>query len=151
MTNASILSYDEAATQVRKLDPEGPGVVLSMEDYLLGIYDMTGELMKYAITAMATNGALPTISPAEDQVSEDAPATTRDILTDMRELRSALEALDAGQGPFARDVEKKMDVMRASVEKVEKALYGLTVRGAERPKGWMPDISDGGRTVEVES
>ena len=41
--------------------------------------------------------------------------------------------------------------MRASVEKVEKALYGLVVRGAERPKGWMPDTSDSaGRAVEVE-
>ena len=67
----------------------------------------------------------------------------------MRNLRSALESLDAGTGPFARDVDKKMDVMRASVEKVEKALYGLTVRGAERPKGWMPDTSTG-RALEVE-
>jgi hypothetical protein len=29
-------------------------------------------------------------------------------------------------------------------------LYGLTVRGAERPKGWMPDLNEGSRTVEVE-
>ncbi len=54
---------------------------------------------------------------------------------DMRGLRAALESLDTGFGPFAKDVEKKADVMRASVEKVEKALYGLTVRGAERPPG----------------
>ncbi len=39
--------------------------------------------------------------------------------------------------------------MRASVEKVEKALYGLIVRGAERPKGWLPD-TDTGRAVELE-
>ena len=41
----------------------------------------------------------------------------------MRALRSALEALNAGHGPFAKDVGKKMDVMRSSVEKVEKSLY----------------------------
>jgi hypothetical protein len=36
------------------------------------------------------------------------------------------------------------------VDKVEKALYGLTVRGSERPKGWMPDMG-GDMRPEVES
>lgn len=138
---------------MRKLDPDGPGVELSMEDYLLGIYDMTGELMKFAITAMATNGELPAISsvPGDSFNGSSGATTQRNVLTDMRGLRAALEGLNVGYGPFAKDVEKKMDVMRQSVEKVEKALYGLTVRGAERPKGWMPDVSaDGGRGVEVE-
>ena len=155
LTTATLLPYDEAVTQMKQLDPDGPGVDLSQEDYLLGIYDMTGELMRFAITAMATNGELPTIpSSGENMEAEGVPPPTiqRTVLTDMRNLRSALESLDAGTGPFARDVDKKMDVMRTSVEKVEKALYGLTVRGAERPKGWMPDTSDSaGRTVEVES
>ena len=39
-----------------------------------------------------------------------------------------------------------MEVMRQSVEKVEGAVYGLVVRGSERPKGWVPDLSgDAGR------
>jgi hypothetical protein len=42
-----------------------------------------------------------------------------------------------------------MPVMRECVDKVEKALYGLTVRGSERPKGWMPDVG-GDRRPEVE-
>ncbi|KAK5171720.1 uncharacterized protein LTR77_003356 [Saxophila tyrrhenica] len=145
LTNARILPYDEAAAQVKKLDAEGPGIELSMEDYILGIYDMTGELMKFAITFMATNQALPAISSP----AEGGNVSQRNLLTDMRDLRSALESLDAGYGPFAKDVDKKADVMRASVEKVEKALYGLTVRGAERPKGWMPDV-EAGRALEVE-
>lgn len=132
---------------MRSLDSDGPGVQLSVEDYILGIYDMTGELMKFAITAMATNGSLPTIKVDGEA---DATMAERNVLTDMRNLRSALESIDAGSGPFARDVDKKAEVMRASVEKVEKALYGLTVRGAERPKGWMPDTSEAGRTIEVE-
>ena len=139
---------------MKQLDPNGPGVALSPEDYLLGIYDMTGELMKFAITAMATNGSLPTVSLSGDGTDTGkitpTPSVQRNVLTDMRNLRSALESLDAGTGPFAKDEEKKMDVMRASVEKVEKALYGLTVRGAERPMGWLPDTSDAGRAVEVE-
>lgn len=153
LTTGTLLSYDEAALEITNLDADGPGVQLSPEDYLLGIYDMTGELMRFAITTMATSGALPSTGHHEGST---APAGTlsahqqRNVLTDMRNLRSALESLNAGTGPFAKDAEKKMDVMRASVEKVEKALYGLTVRGAERPPGWMPDNSDAGRPVEVE-
>lgn len=148
LTTAEILPYDEAALRLKQLDSYGPGVDLSPEDYVLGVYDMTGELMRFAITTMATSGELPTISTPANGMGED---TERSILTDMRNLRSALESLDCGIGPFAKDADKKMDVMRQSVEKVEKALYGLIVRGAERPKGWMPDTSDAsGRAVEVE-
>lgn len=141
LTTGSLMSYEEAASGMKASDPQGPGVTLSPEDYLLGIYDMTGELMKYAITTMATTGSLPSTGGTGD---------SRNILADMRGLRLALESLDTGSGPFAREVEKKMNVMQASVEKVERALYGLTVRGAERPKGWMPDTSDSGRVIEVE-
>lgn len=132
LTNSELLPYSEAAAQLQAL-----GVDLSAEDYLLGVYDMTGELMRFAITAMATSGELPESGEG------------RTVLDDMRAMRSALESMEAGTGPFAKDVEKKMEVMRASVEKVERSLYGLVVRGAERPKGWMPD-ADGGRTVGVE-
>lgn len=154
LTTADLLPYEEAVAQVRQLDADGPGVELSYEDYLLGIYDMTGELMKFAITSMATDGALPAITETRnaDTGAVDAlHSTQRNVLTDMRGLRSALESLDAGIGPFARDVEKKREVMQASVEKVEKALYGLVVRGAERPKGWIPETSDASRPVEVET
>jgi hypothetical protein len=136
---------------------------LGYEDYVLGIYDMTGELMRFAITAMAMSGALPTPTPnstsaatAGDVMDVDPTSTAaspqRTILTDLRQLRSALESLNtSATGPFGREADKKAFVMRQSVEKVERALYGLTVRGAERPKGWMPDLSEGGgRAVEVE-
>lgn len=164
-----MLTYEEAAAKIRALDPEGAGVGLGYEDYVLGIYDMTGELMRFAITAMATSGALPTPSPSppSQETSSSAPTTnsetmdldtatsppnpTRNILTDLRHLRSALESLNtSGTGPFGKEADKKADVMRQSVEKVERALYGLTVRGAERPKGWMPDLSEGRGAVEVE-
>jgi hypothetical protein len=137
---------------------------------------MTGELMRFAITAMATSGALPSPEPSPesqddnpsaaksakssegeakaDAMEVDAAAGTviqeRNILTDLRQLRSALESLNtSGTGPFGKEADKKADVMRQSVEKVERALYGLIVRGAERPKGWMPDLSES-RAVEVE-
>ncbi|CAK4030625.1 Translin-associated X [Lecanosticta acicola] len=142
LTTSTLISYKDAASELLSLGSEGSGVGLSPEDYLLGIFDMTGELMRFAITAMATNGALP--SSSHDAEEE------RNVLNDLRAMRAALESLNAGTGPFAKDVDKKMEVMRASVEKVERSLYGLVVRGAERPKGWMPD-ADGGRAIGVES
>ncbi|TKA32457.1 hypothetical protein B0A50_01565 [Salinomyces thailandicus] len=163
LETARLLSYEESRALLEQVsrDEEGRSVVLSPEDYVLGIYDMTGELMRFAITAMATQG-LPTIPLEADDPNADAAgaievdssvpvAGQRNVLTDMRLLRSALEGIDAGSGPFAKDAEKKMEVMRTSVEKVEKSLYGLIVRGAERPKGWMPDMdAGGGRAIEVE-
>ena len=152
-----MLTYEDAVAKVRSLDAEGLGVGLGFEDYVLGIYDMTGELMRFGITAMATSGELPrpdapaTTGGEAMEVDSASAASQRTILTDLRQLRSALESLNtSGTGPFGKEADKKADVMRQSVEKVERALYGLTVRGAERPKGWMPDLSEGSRAVEVE-
>lgn len=149
-----MLTYEDAVAKVRALDAEGPGVGLEFEDYVLGIYDMTGELMRFAITAMATSGELPKPDASgSDAMEVDAASASsqRTILTDLRQLRSALESLNTSNtGPFGKEADKKADVMRQSVEKVERALYGLTVRGAERPKGWMPDLNEGSRAVEVE-
>lgn len=120
LATGTLLSYEDAAAQQRKLDAEGPGVDLSPEDYLLGIFDMTGELMRFAITAMATSGSLPSV----DNRTAEGTASERNVLDDLRGIRSALESLNAGSnGPFAKDVEKKMEVMRNSVEKVERSLY----------------------------
>lgn len=163
LEHAELLGYEDSRRMLEEVsrDEEGKTVDLTPEDWVLGIYDMTGELMRFAVTAMAMHGLphVPSKTAGEEKDSmevDSAPgpvlgSSKRNVLTDMRLLRSALEGLDVGTGPFAKDAEKKMDVMRNSVEKVEKSLYGLIVRGAERPKGWMPDTDAGiGRAVEVE-
>jgi len=166
LETARLMGYEEARSLIREIGKavdedsgEEVGVELSPEDYVLGIYDMTGELMRFAITAMAMGGlpVIPASAEEGDAMEVDEkpalgqPTSQRNVLTDMRQLRSALEGLNAGTGPFAKDADKKADVMRTSVEKVEKSLYGLIVRGAERPLGWMPDTdAGGGRAVEVE-
>jgi predicted translin family RNA/ssDNA-binding protein len=101
----------------------------------LGLYDMTGELMRFAITTMATSHR--TANTARSETSE------RTVLSDMRELRYHLEMLQIPyHSDLSHEVPKKMSVMQTSVEKVEKAFYGLTVRGAERPSDWVPDVRD---------
>lgn len=127
---------------------------MPLEDYLLGVYDFTGELMRFAITAMATSGALPSLPQMGDDSSSlsiTSALPSRTLLTDLRQISMQLLALDTpGNSHFQRDAESKAKVMLASVEKVERALYGLVVRGSERPKGWLPDAQDG-RGEEVES
>ena len=125
-----LINYAEAQAKIPG------GIHLTEEDYLLGLFDLVGELMRFAITSMATDGALPRGKGSEGKSEE------RDILTDLRALRTCFEGLDG------RAYGKKMEVMRACVEKVEGSVYGMIVRGRERPKGWMPDLGEGGREVE---
>jgi hypothetical protein len=136
----TLLPFDAAATGVASLSTEP--VMLTLDDYLLGVYDMVGELMKFSITTMATTGTLPehaSAAPGEHDAMDEGQSE-RSVLTDMRLLRSLLEQLELKDSPLGRDVHKKLPVMKQCVEKVENAAYGLIVRGSERPKGWMPDI-----------
>ena len=112
------------------------------DDYVLGIFDLVGELMRFAITAMATTGSLPGSTGGDK---------ARDILMDLRSLRTSFQALDTtscGGTGLGKDVEKKMEVMKTCVEKVETAVYGMIIRGRERPKGWVPDLVEDRGTVE---
>lgn len=168
----TLIPYNDAASRIASMSGEGGAVNLTPEDYILGVFDMVGELMRFSITAMATSGELPAgkakkaestkqeavEDQADDKMDVDEQATSsshaekpRNVLDDLRELRLQLEIFETPPGTkFESDVKKKMDVMRECVDKVEKALYGLTVRGSERPKGWVPDLRDE-RPAEVES
>jgi len=119
-------------------------VTVHVDDYILGIFDLVGEMMRYAITAMATSGSLP--ATGDTQTTKK-----RTILTDLRLLRTQFEKLDTttskGTG-LGKDIEKKMDVMKTCVEKVENSVYGMIIRGRERPAGWVPDIVDDKATAE---
>jgi predicted translin family RNA/ssDNA-binding protein len=130
-----LITFDETAEKVSSLGGKDTPIPVTEMDYVLGIYDMTGELMKFAVTAMAMNGEVPTTARDENEM-DDGPR--RNVLNDLRELRALLQGLSVN-GVLAKETYKKMDVMQASVQKVENALYGLIVRGAERPKGWMPE------------
>lgn len=158
----ALISFEEAASRIKSMVGETGPVLLTPEDYILGICDMTGELMRFSVTSMATGGKLPsgehisnkrvkmdsTGEALDDKMDIDdgsmvAAQRRRTVLDDLRAIRLQLEMLEVpGGSRFSRDLEeKKMPVMRECVDKVEKALYGLTVRGSERPKGWMPDTS----------
>ena len=107
---------------------------LTDDDYLYGIFDLTGEMMRFATTTSALTGAM-----ASGNLEGDADEH-RDIVHDMHELGTLFETLPRRSGS-KQMWEKKLEVTRQSVQKVEKLGYDLKVRGSERPKGWVPDLS----------
>lgn len=113
-----------------------PTISLTQDDYLYGVFDLTGEMMRFATTSTALTG---TMAGGQAADGDDEPRT---IVQDMHELGSFFEMLPAGRGNRFQ-WEKKLEVTRQSVQKVERLGYDRTVRGSERPKGWIPDLSAG--------
>jgi predicted translin family RNA/ssDNA-binding protein len=135
LESEKVMTYEDAAKAI-------PGnVQLTHDDYALGLFDMTGELMRFAVTYLATNGSLP---GAEEMQQYESGRSS--MLTDMQLLRSHLETIDASSSyGLVRDFEQKLKTTRASVEKVEYGVYSMLVRGKERPKGWRPDAVEAPR------
>lgn len=141
----SLITRDEVAAQL----PEG--IIVTEDDYLMGIYDLTGEMMRFAVTTLSTGGQVKEsdvkddskmdIDEAESEPVQNFPifpAEKAGIVVDLRNMRAMLEKLNVPRrhsSHMMKDMHKKMDVMQNSVEKVERAAYGLLVRGSERPSG----------------
>ncbi|GKT41497.1 translocation protein SEC62 [Colletotrichum spaethianum] len=116
----TLISLDETAAAVPA------NVSITENDYMYGLFDLFGEMMRFATVTTAQTGQL-------------AGVEGRNILMDIHELSSCFEILP--EIP-TKDFRGKMEVMRQSVRKVEKLGYGLAIRGTERPKGWVPDMKE---------
>ncbi|OGM40428.1 translin-associated factor TraX [Aspergillus bombycis] len=137
LTTQTLITLPEVCT---KLPAE---ILVTEEDYLLGLFDLTGEMMRFAVTALSAGSVA-----ADSGASDEKMGLSREqngIVVDLREMRSLFEGLSVSRRHnLIKDLGKKMEVMQGSVEKVERAAYGILVRGSERPAGWMPDLSAGG-------
>ena len=134
LTTQSLLTFPEAQAKLPT------GIMLAEEDYLLGVFDAVGEMMRWAITNMALAGKIPVT---------EKDGVKRNVVSDLRELRMWLEELKTKGSGSERNVGGKMKVMQECVEKVERAVYGMVVRGSERPKGWVPDTEEQREAVET--
>ncbi|KAI0845498.1 Translin [Daldinia vernicosa] len=111
-------------------------IALTAPDYLFGIFDLTGEMMRFATAVTALSGSM----PGSGTKGSD---NDRTILNDLQDVSSMLQICPpAGGKPNV--YAKKLDIMIEQVRKVEIVGYGITVRGNERPKGWMPDMNESG-------
>ncbi|KAL1895691.1 hypothetical protein Sste5346_005162 [Sporothrix stenoceras] len=136
----TLLSPEDAAEQVAALCVQGRADTVDEKDvlfihpddneFLMGVFDLSGEMMRFATTSAALRGEL--ASDGDDKAG-------RSIVGDMQELDSFFRML-----PRRHDKSWKMktQTLQSSVQKVERLGYDLRVRGSERPKGWIPDAPE---------
>ncbi|PKS09919.1 hypothetical protein jhhlp_004542 [Lomentospora prolificans] len=111
------------------------GVELTEKDYVYGVFDLFGEMMRFATAKSRAKGVL---------VAEESPKG-RSVLNDIQELGCAFETLPK---VHEKAFGQKLDAMRGSVRKVEVLGYRLIIQRGEHEEGWMPDAEDddfGGR------
>ncbi|XP_026763257.2 translin-associated protein X [Galleria mellonella] len=122
MEKKVIIPYKEVQTELSynvKEEIDGNEIERSVitkmpqTDYMLGIADLTGELMRRAINTIASGDSAECIY----------------VCQVVRELYTGYLGL-FGMG---KELGRKMNVTRANVAKVEAAVYALHVRGGEAP------------------
>jgi len=103
-----------------------PGYSLSVtvpqSEYILGLADLTGELMRNAINSLGSGNM-------------DVCFVLLDILQNMSDGFSRLPKHEA-----PRDIGQKVYTLKQSCKKVENACYAISVRGSEIPKTHLADI-----------
>ncbi|KAJ7943297.1 translin-associated protein X [Quillaja saponaria] len=111
----TLLNLDEInATLLPLGDPSLEPLQINVLDYLLGLADLTGELMRLAIGR---------ISDGELEFAKKICSFARDIY---RELTLVVPHMDDSS-----DMKTKMDTMLQSVKKIENACFSVHVRGSE--------------------
>ena len=96
-------------------------VLLTQYDFMLGVADLTGELMRMAINRIGSR---------EFNEAEDICQILRSIYREF-----SMFAYDH------REMSKKINVMKASLNKVENACYNVKVRGSEVPDNMLSEIA----------
>lgn len=114
LKNKSLISYEQVKATFEFSNEGGKDLDLNPFDYILGIADLTGELMRLCINS-AANG---------DQ------NTPFEVCRFLREIHDAFLSF----GNVNRDMASKLRVLKASMKKVEVACYTLKVRGSEIPQ-----------------
>lgn len=95
-------------------------VLVPPSEYILGVADLTGEMMRRAINSVSAGDF-------------DRPFEICKFLQD-------IEAAYASLGNANREVYRKLHTLRQSLRKVEAACYTLKVRGSEVPKHMLIDM-----------
>merc|ERR1740137_485467 len=97
-------------------------VTVPQSEYIMGLADLTGELMRNAINSLGSGNM-------------DVCFTLLDILQNMSDGFNRLPRHEA-----PRDIGQKVYTLKQSCKKVENACYAISVRGSEIPKSHLADI-----------
>lgn len=109
--HSTLVSFSQVQQELS--DENGiPFFPLPLEDYLCGLSDLTGELMRLAISGIARQGG-------RDRA--------RGICCVVRECKIELDKC----APYVKDVRKKQTVVAESLAKIEDAVYATVIRTSE--------------------
>ena len=97
-------------------------VTVPQTDYILGLADLTGELMRNAINSVAVGNT-------------EACFTLLALLQQMNEGFAKIDKV-----LLPRHVERKLEEFNRSLRKVEEACYAINVRGSELPKDHLGSV-----------
>ncbi|KAG6869172.1 hypothetical protein C0993_012271 [Termitomyces sp. T159_Od127] len=137
LEHGSLITFDQV--QQSLADPDGaPYFPLAVSDYLLGLSDLTGELMRFAISAVARRGGRAKAIEVCAFVRACKAGTRALHLSTRADRPSDFECLV----PYVRDLSKKQAVTAQSLEKIENAAYAIVVRSSEYalPQEMLDDI-----------
>ncbi|KJE94164.1 hypothetical protein CAOG_004848 [Capsaspora owczarzaki ATCC 30864] len=109
------LLFDEALSVSIDLCVSVRFFPVTITDYLLGVTDLTGELMRFAIASVGSG-------------NQQEPMLIGSFVRTLTQVFSLLT------GTGIRDLPAKLRVMQSSLEKIEQVCYNITVRGSEIPK-----------------
>ncbi|KAJ7225853.1 Translin [Mycena pura] len=110
LEQGTLISY--AQVQAALSDADGPFFTLPVADYLLGLSDLTGELMRFAISNLGRRSGR---------------TKANEVCAFVRNCKADFELFT----PHVRDLCKKQHVTASSLEKIEAAAYTVVVRGSE--------------------
>ncbi|KAL4237247.1 hypothetical protein ACF0H5_001966 [Mactra antiquata] len=119
VTNTDGINCSEVPIEMDTTDSD-LSVYIPNSEYILGVADLTGEMMRRAINSVGSGDL-------------ERPF---EICSFLREIESAYSSL----GNANREVNRKLHVLRQSLRKVETACYTLRVRGSEVPKHMLIDM-----------
>ena len=120
LKSGSLISYEEVKEDLQFREDTAAHLRVSPLDYILGVADLTGELMRLCINSAASGDR----------------RTPFDVCQFLRVIHDSFVAF----GNCDREVVAKLRVMKSSLAKVESACYTLRVRGSEIPKHMMADV-----------
>jgi len=111
LEKGKMISYEGVVATLR----DEKGVLLcplSLDDYLLGVSDLTGELMRFAITSISRRGGR---------------RKAREVSDFVRGCKADFD----GFTPYVKQLSKKQAVTSQSLLKIEEAAYTIAVRTSE--------------------
>ncbi|KAJ1937082.1 hypothetical protein EC988_007998, partial [Linderina pennispora] len=119
LRDSTLITKQQVVESLSVADESGevkPLLMVSDEDYILGVSDLPGEVNRYCINSIGKG---------------DRNAVERSLAF-LRELKEGINFVLCGGR--IRDLDKKIPVLDSSLEKIEKAYYSMSIRDDEMAK-----------------